>query len=170
MPDPSPTYLYLPTCAAKSSQPRSLVHLRLCCRLCAPVCPALLAAQAKLYEGTKQQRGRFKGFIGELPPKEDMPVVAVVTFAAPRVGDASYADRLGERTVMNPWDVREPFNTARGFWGFWRTLPMIVAVLIRDHIPQVCVRVHVPVRVCVCARTRVWVLQESEHFKDRPDA
>ena len=94
-------------------------------------CIALAHAQTDQYGGTREQRTFFQERINALP-KEKVPSVAVVSFAAPRVGNLRYAEAMGERTITNPWDVREPF---------------ILGALLRDHLPQVSRRTR-PQRAC----------------------
>lgn len=77
---------------------------------------------------THKERGSFKQQIQQLIKEgRQVPKVAVVSFAAPRVGDINFAKALGHRTVMSPMSVLEP---CKGFCSWF-------SVLYRDRMTQV---------------------------------
>lgn len=81
------------------------------------------------YKATREARKAFEKAIKKLEKNQvPVPKVAVVSFAAPRVGDTNYAKALGHRTLMDPRSVLEPYGS-----GFWSN----VAVTIRDRLWQV---------------------------------
>jgi len=86
------------------------------------------------YCKTHEQRKGFHNAIQQLVKEgQEVPKVAVVSWAAPRVGDQHYAKALGHRTVMNPMGVLERWEPA---WpweeGFWGNVP----VFFRDWVTQ----------------------------------
>jgi len=83
----------------------------------------------ELYCSTREERKKFVEAMQDLSKlQQEVPQVAVVSFAAPRVGDLNYAKALGHRTVMCPLAVMEPCKP-----GFWSNIP----VLLRDWRVQV---------------------------------
>lgn len=70
------------------------------------LCQPPLTTQRALYKGAHDERLAFQHLLHE---HKQQPVVAVVTFAAPRVGNMDYIKALGPRTVMNPLSVSREF-------------------------------------------------------------
>lgn len=70
------------------------------------------------------------------PDRDLAPVVAVVSFAAPRVGDLDYVAAMGPRTVMCPMAVLEPVLSDK--YRPKEFQPCLwVEALVRDVVPQV---------------------------------
>jgi hypothetical protein len=60
---------------------------------------------------TAVQRIRFMSVVWNIKDKQgdkEVPVVAGITFAAPRVGNAAYANAFKARSLVDPLLVREP--------------------------------------------------------------
>jgi hypothetical protein len=74
-----------------------------------------LEGNAHLYSETDFERGALIAKIRDLKRSScyPLPVVGVVTFAAPRVGNKAYAQSFKGRSLMNPLQVAEPLNDSR---------------------------------------------------------
>lgn len=105
--------------------------------------------QEELYSSTRAARTAFLDAIrrlgkGSAPSLQQVPKVAVVSFAAPRVGDINYTKVLGHRSVMSPLSVLEP-----GQPGTLGNVP----VAIRDWLVQVRRALEAAVwRSCLCLK------------------
>ena len=110
----------------------------------------LYCPQAEVYGQVQKERAEFVGLISGLSKRGEgvePPVVSVVSFAAPRVGDITYTTALGPRSIMSPLEVLEPIwssnyrsdplegnGNGNGNGKGWSTVQGIV----RDLVPQVC--------------------------------
>jgi hypothetical protein len=87
-----------------------------------------------MYREVRHQRAAFVAAIKAIRPKEEpVPAVAVVSFAAPRVGDKTYSTALGNRSIMCPMGVLEPLWAPSYRPGFWNKLTGVG----RDWVVQV---------------------------------
>lgn len=94
-----------------NSKPLGHVHCCIECWRCS--LPCIQATTTDLYSKTAAERARFMKAIHKLQASnaELVPVVAAITFAAPRVGNPSYANTFKARSLINPLWVAEPlFN------------------------------------------------------------
>jgi hypothetical protein len=94
----------------------TLTYSSCCLPLCCKRCLLLFACKQEnkeqdLITKTKAQRIRFMSVLYNIKQKQGahaVPVVAGITFAAPRVGNAAYANAFRARSLVDPLLVREP--------------------------------------------------------------
>jgi hypothetical protein len=94
----------------------TLTYSSCCLPLCCRRCLLLFACKQEnnepdLITKTKAQRIRFMSVLYNIKQKQGadaVPVVAGITFAAPRVGNAAYANAFRARSLVDPLLVREP--------------------------------------------------------------
>lgn len=90
--------------------------------------------QTDMYREVRHQRAAFVAAVKAIRPEEEpVPAVAVVSFAAPRVGDSNYSMALGNRSTMCPMGVLEPLWVPSYRPGLWNKL----AGVGRDWVLQV---------------------------------
>jgi len=85
-----------------------------------------------LYKETDKQRSTLVSQLAKLP-KGQLPAVAVVSFAGPRVGDLNYSNAFIGRSIMCPMGVLEPILDGSYRPGVWNKFQGFM----RDSLVQV---------------------------------
>jgi hypothetical protein len=103
-----------------------------------------------MYKEVRHQREAFVAAINAIRPKDEpVPAVAIVSFAAPRVGDKNYSMALGGRSIMCPMGVLEPLWAPSYRPPLWKRLSL--TGVWRDWVQQVRAATACNLRCCWAA-------------------